>query len=95
MVTLFGAQGAPIKPTQELVLVTSDYLAYGGDELFSGIVAAERFEFAKARLRDALARGLKQHHDLRAKNFLGPQIATFATRPLNCKKSDPPGDSPR
>jgi len=62
---LVRPNGRGVSDTEELTLVTSDYLATGGDGLLTGIVPSERATSVDILVRDALAAGLERRDRIR------------------------------
>jgi 5'-nucleotidase len=88
---LLRSDGRPIASTARLTLVTSDYLATGGDRLFSALALdRSRIEpVGKLLLRDALAvelgrRGRIDPHDKRLFDPERPRIELPSARPVTC-----------
>ena len=89
---LVRPNGRGVADNEELTLVTSDYLATGGDGLLSGIVPRERMTSVDLLVRDALAAGLERRnrvrgddpgtYDLRTPRLLLPAWK----RPIACSK---------
>ena len=82
-------RGKPIADDTQLTLVTSDYLASGGDLLFSPLGEPRtRVQNASSLLlRDVLARGLEKRRTVRAKDSFDPKrprLRLSAARPLRC-----------
>ncbi len=82
-------RGKPISDQTKLTLVTSDYLASGGDLLLSplGEPRARIRNASPLLLRDLLALGLKKRRKVSAKDSFDPKrprIRLSAPRPLRC-----------
>ncbi len=85
------ASGAPISDREMLTLATSNYLATGGDDLFSGLnLPADRVHIDdELSFRDALARSLKRHPQLSPKDKAlfdpaHPRLELSSPRPIVC-----------
>jgi len=83
--------GKPVSDRESLLLVTSDYLATGGDGLFQPLsLAPQRIELeTSGNFRDALARSLKHHpqlspRDPRIFDPAHPRLKLSSPRPLIC-----------
>ena len=83
--------GRVVSDRETLLLVTSDYLATGGDNLFEPLkLPAQRIELDQSgSFRDALARSLKRHPQLSPRDPAifdpaRPRLALSQPRPLLC-----------
>jgi 5'-nucleotidase len=92
-VQLLRMDGRPIASSTRLALVTSDYLATGGDRLFSPLeLARSRLEpVGTALMRDALAADFvkRRHidpHDKRLFDPERPRMELPSPRPVTCPK---------
>ncbi|MEZ4221484.1 MAG: bifunctional UDP-sugar hydrolase/5'-nucleotidase [Polyangiaceae bacterium] len=89
-VALRDAKGRLLAANESILVVTSDYLATGGDGLFEGSDLTGRVEIAsETLLRDAFAKSLAARGKLAAvdpKRFSAdhPRIAFPGPRPVNC-----------
>jgi 2',3'-cyclic-nucleotide 2'-phosphodiesterase (5'-nucleotidase family) len=91
-VTLRRASGARVRDSDRLVLVTSDFLAAGGDGMLADAGLAEsaiRFE-SGANIRDAMAEALRARggrisgDDRRLRDPDRPRVALPGPRPVQC-----------
>jgi 2',3'-cyclic-nucleotide 2'-phosphodiesterase (5'-nucleotidase family) len=82
--------GVPLASETRLRVVTSDYLATGGDALFGGRVPAASVRVEPVLLRDALAAGFQRHGgklrgtDPRWFDPDNPRLVLPAPRPIHC-----------
>ena len=83
--------GKPVSDRETLLLVTSDYLATGGDGLFLPLsLSAKRIDIdTSGTFRDALARSLKRHPQLSPRDKAifdpgRPRLELSSPRPLVC-----------
>ncbi|HEX3774285.1 MAG TPA: 5'-nucleotidase C-terminal domain-containing protein, partial [Polyangiaceae bacterium] len=83
--------GKPISDKERLVVATSDYLATGGDELFTPLkLPPDRTQIdAGTSFRDALAASLKHHKELSPKDKAlfdpaHPRLELSSPRPIIC-----------
>ena len=83
--------GKPVSDRETLLLVTSDYLATGGDGLFQPLsLSAQRIEIDTAgSFRDAMARSLRQHPQLSPRDPSifdpgHPRLDLSSPRPMIC-----------
>lgn len=90
-VKLTRENGKAVSDRESLLLVTSDYLATGGDGLFQPLsLSAPRVELdTSSTFRDALARSLKRHPQLSPRDPAifdpaHPRLALSAPRPMIC-----------
>jgi len=90
-VKLMRANGRPIADRETLIVATSDYLATGGDELFTALkLPPERIQIDPASpFRDALVAALKRHPrisplDPALYNRAHPRLELGTPRPLIC-----------
>ncbi len=88
-VQLLDSRGRPLSDSARVVVVTSDYLATGGDALFQGVVApgTPRID-AETTLRDAFAAGIRRQGQLRAGERLDPKrprLTLPTPRPVRCQ----------
>jgi 5'-nucleotidase len=89
-VALTDQQGRRLSEQTQIVVVTSDYLATGGDELFAGLDLTGRSKVDTATLlRDAFAAALKRRGKLRAEDPArwskdSPRLALPTPRPVTC-----------
>lgn len=89
-VTLLRNHGAPIRDAERLSIVTSDYLATGGDRLLTPIGdPRSRIRSASPELlRDVLAHELRQRESLKAAALYDPQhprLELPSPRPVRCE----------
>ncbi|MEB2312197.1 MAG: bifunctional UDP-sugar hydrolase/5'-nucleotidase [Sorangiineae bacterium] len=95
-IELRRANGALVRDSDELVVAVSDYLATGGDALFTGLEPLEMTRTDEP-LREAMLRVLAAHRRPVAPGELldaeRPRLRLAAPRPLRC--AAPPGDGPR
>jgi 2',3'-cyclic-nucleotide 2'-phosphodiesterase (5'-nucleotidase family) len=89
-VALLRADGRPVPPDTRLRIVTSDYLATGGDELFGELAARpERRRIDTRLLRDVLATSLaRRGGSIDPASFFDatrPRIALPSARPVRCE----------
>ena len=88
-VALARDDGQPIADDERLRIATSDYLATGGDELFS--LPRERISFTRELLRDAFARrlaargGMLDPEKPPLVDPARPRIALPGPRPVRCR----------
>jgi len=85
--------GVPVAPDARLRVVTSDYLATGGDALFADFVSPESAAVLPTLLRDALAAGFRHHGgklrgtDPRWFDPAKPRLILPEPRPVRCTNS--------
>lgn len=91
VVSLTRKNGKPIGDAERLTIVTSDYLATGGDELFAGPGRpAPRVDTATETVRDALAGALRKRggsldgEDSKLLDPKQPRLSLPAPRPIRC-----------
>ena len=91
MVTLHRADGRPIAPSTKLTLVTSDFLATGGDGLFSEETKQRAKLDDGPPIRDAMADLLRARKspltpdDPALFDPAHPRIAYPGARPVHCR----------
>lgn len=95
-VSLRRANGRPLAPDERLKLVTSDYLATGGDRLLLplGEPRARMTPVAETLVRDALAAELAKRGRIAARELFDPakpRLGLPRARPVRC----PPGQASR
>ncbi|HMR79430.1 MAG TPA: hypothetical protein PKD61_30190, partial [Polyangiaceae bacterium] len=89
-VALRDAKGRTLPARAPVVIVTSDYLATGGDELFLGLELATRMQIdTETLLRDAFAASLKKRARVRAEDPARwstdrPRLVLPSARPVHC-----------
>jgi 5'-nucleotidase len=90
-VALRRSNGKPVSDRETLLVATSDYLANGGDDLFSPLnLASDRIQIEPgSSFRDALGASLSHHPRLSPEdpaffNPKNPRLALSAPRPLLC-----------
>ena len=95
-VSIVRDNGKPIGAAERLIVVTSDYLATGGDELyFVANLAEDAITVDKETLRDALADALRKRKgtlDGDDPNLLDPKhprLLLPGSRPVTCGKAAP------
>lgn len=89
-VAIVRPNGKPVGDAEQLSIATSDYLAFGGDGFFSGIVSDDRVTIKPELLRDALARGLAHRQHVRGDDRSiydpkSPRLALPSLRPVSCR----------
>jgi 2',3'-cyclic-nucleotide 2'-phosphodiesterase (5'-nucleotidase family) len=94
-VTLQRPSGAPIRDDEKLVLVTSDFLVTGGDDVLTPVIPPEgiRIPDTAPLSRDVLADYLAKHGGTLREDRLvdrsNPRIAVDGALPLNCRAAAP------
>lgn len=89
-VALQDAKGRTLPAQAPVVIVTSDYLATGGDELFLGLDLATRMQIdTETLLRDAFAASLKKRARVQAEDPARwstdkPRLVLPSARPIHC-----------
>ncbi len=90
--TLTRSNGRPVTDRETLLLATSNYLATGGDDLFTPLnLTPDRVQIDHATsFRDALARSLKRHPRLSPRDPAlfdpkKPRLALSTPRPIICQ----------
>ena len=91
-VELARADGKPIAPEEPLVVITSDFVATGGDALFTGIVDPAAIQILEdgPNLRDAIAEvltkggGTLRPDDPKLFSTDHPRWTYPGTRPVSC-----------
>jgi 5'-nucleotidase len=86
---LSRADGTPVSDSTRLVLVTSDYLATGGDDLFTPFATPERRTILAPLVRDVLAselarRAAELYPDAKLFDGARPRLDLPGSRPLTC-----------
>jgi 5'-nucleotidase len=89
-VSLFSRDGAAVPEETQLKVVSSDYLATGGDALFGQTVPPERVKVHPLLVRDALATGLQRLGKVRGDdprwfNSSQPRLQLAGPRPIRCE----------
>ncbi len=90
-VTALDGRGRPIQDDASLVIITSDYLATGGDGLFEGVDLTGRVRIdTETLLRDAFAHSLANRKQVVAEdpkryNQSSPRLGMSGPRPFACK----------
>ncbi|MBK7579544.1 MAG: bifunctional metallophosphatase/5'-nucleotidase [Myxococcales bacterium] len=92
-VALIRPNGKPLTDAERVTIVTSDYLASGGDELFAGAGRpAVPFATETLTVRDALAGELRRHNgsldgeDPKLLDPKRPRLRLPSARPIRCGK---------
>jgi 5'-nucleotidase len=88
-VSLLTASGGVVPEEARLRVVTSEYLATGGDALFQGAVSESQVTIQPLQLRDALAAGLARLGTLRGDDprwfdVARPRLSLPGQRPVRC-----------
>jgi 2',3'-cyclic-nucleotide 2'-phosphodiesterase (5'-nucleotidase family) len=88
-VSLLTASGGVVPEEARLRVVTSDYLATGGDALFQGAVSESQVAIQPLQLREALATGLERLGTVRGDdprwfNSTSPRLSLPGQRPIRC-----------
>ncbi len=91
---LLRPNGRRVRPEETLTVATSDYLATGGDRLFSNVNLADgaiQRDLGET-LRDAFARRMKLRHELAPHDFFDakkPRLRLPSARPVRCHAAAP------
>ena len=98
-VTVLDSRGRRIRDDASVVVITSDYLATGGDGLFEGIDLTGRVRIdTETLLRDAFAHSLAKRKQVTAEdpkrwNEKSPRLGISGPRPVSCGKATNQGDA--